>query len=173
MYNFSMSNQTKTLKAISMRNFVFGAEDSLVSTVGLLSGIATAGVERETILLTGIVLLSVEAFSMAVGSFLSERSAEEYAVHHEVNPKDSLIGSLVMFFTYLIAGFIPLSPYIFADGGALSFSIIFSLGALFAVGVVTAKVVNLRILWNGFRTLLMGGIAILVGVFIGRLVGYF
>ena len=153
-----------------MRSFVFGAEDSVVSTVGLLSGVATAGVAQSTILLTGIVLLSVEAFSMAVGSFLSERSAEEYAVHHEVSPKYSFIGSLVMFFTYLIAGSIPLSPYVFAGRSALSFSIIFSLGALFVVGVITAKVVNVNILWNGFRTLLIGGIAILVGVFIGGLV---
>ncbi|MDP3710505.1 MAG: VIT1/CCC1 transporter family protein [bacterium] len=164
-----MANKNN-LKAICMRSFVMGSEDSLVSTVGLLSGIATAGVSRPTILLTGAILLSVEAFSMAVGSFLSERSAEEYAVHHEVSPKYSFIGSAVMLCTYLIAGFIPLSPYIFAGEDALIFSILFSLVTLFVVGIITAKVVNVNILWNGFRTLLIGGIAILVGVFIGGLV---
>lgn len=166
-----MINPSKTPKAVFMRSFVFGAEDGLVSTVGLLSGVATAGVERSTILLTGVVLLAVEAFSMAVGSFLSERSAEEYEVHHEVNPKYSFMGSLVMFFTYLIAGAIPLSPYVFADiGQALVISVVLSLIVLFLVGVVTAKVVNVNVVWNGFRTLLIGSIAIIVGVLIGGLV---
>ena len=50
------------------RNFIFGVEDSLVSTVGLLSGVAIAGVPSRTILLTGVVLILVEAFSMAAGA---------------------------------------------------------------------------------------------------------
>jgi VIT1/CCC1 family predicted Fe2+/Mn2+ transporter len=53
-------------KTIYLRNFIFGVEDSLVSTVGLLSGVAVAGVASRTILLTGVVLIFVEAFSMAV-----------------------------------------------------------------------------------------------------------
>ncbi len=65
-------------RKVYLRNFVFGVEDSLVSTVGLLSGVAAAGVETKTIVLTGVVLIIVEALSMAVGSYLSEYSVEEY-----------------------------------------------------------------------------------------------
>ncbi len=72
-----------------IRNFVFGVEDSLVSTVGLLSGIAVAGIGRSDIVVTGVVLISVEVFSMGVGSFLSERSAEEYVLQHETTIKRS------------------------------------------------------------------------------------
>jgi len=68
----------KNTLAVYVRNFVFGVEDSLVSTVGLLSGIASAGASTATIFLTGTVLIFVEAFSMAVGSYLSEESVEEY-----------------------------------------------------------------------------------------------
>ena len=57
-----------------VRNFTFGVEDSLVSTVGLLAGIAFAGVNAGTVVLTGAVLIFVEGFSMAVGSLLSEQS---------------------------------------------------------------------------------------------------
>ena len=53
----------KWVKALYIRNFVFGVEDSLASTVGLLSGIATAGVNASTIVVTGAVLIFVEAFS--------------------------------------------------------------------------------------------------------------
>jgi hypothetical protein len=51
------------------RNFIFGSEDSLVSTVGLLAGIVSAGIERKEIIISGIVLICVEAFSMSIGSF--------------------------------------------------------------------------------------------------------
>ena len=51
-------------------SFIFGVEDSLVSTVGLLSGVAVAGVTRTDIFITGIILIFVEAFSMGVGNFL-------------------------------------------------------------------------------------------------------
>ena len=63
-------------RILYMRNLIFGAEDSLVSTVGLLSGIAIGGVPKSAIILTGIVLIFVEAFSMGVGSYLSEYSVE-------------------------------------------------------------------------------------------------
>jgi hypothetical protein len=38
-----------------VRNIVFGISDSLVSTVGLLSGIDVSGTSRQIIILTGIV----------------------------------------------------------------------------------------------------------------------
>ena len=70
--------ETKKNIILFMRNFVFGAEDSLVSTVGLLAGVATAGVLQKEIIISGVVLIFVEAFSMSVGSFLSERTTEEF-----------------------------------------------------------------------------------------------
>ena len=51
---------SKDVLAEYLRAFVFGVEDSVASTVGLLSGIAIAGVARETILLTGAILILVE-----------------------------------------------------------------------------------------------------------------
>jgi len=55
---------------LNFRNFVFGVEDSLVSTVWLLSGAAAVVVAQETVLPTDFVLIFVEEFSMGVGSFL-------------------------------------------------------------------------------------------------------
>src|SRR3989338_4103836 len=46
---------------VYIRNLIFGVEDSLVSTVDLLSGVAAAGVPRSVIFLTGVVLIFVEA----------------------------------------------------------------------------------------------------------------
>jgi len=94
-----------------LRNFVFGVEDSLVSTVGLVSGIAIAGVPKTEILLTGSILIFVEAFSMGAGSFLSERSAEEFMEEEGMSSAYSLENGAIMFFSYFVSGFIPLFNY--------------------------------------------------------------
>lgn len=156
--------------AAYIRNFVFGVEDSLVSTVGLLSGIAVGGIQRQQIILTGIILLLVEAFSMAVGSLLSEQSAEEYLNHREVSIKPAATDSIIMFISYFLAGLVTLAPYFVMESkAALPVSIGLSLSALFLLGIVSATLFGINILRNGIRTLAIGGFAILVGVGASRL----
>lgn len=162
-------NSPEKSRAIYVRNAVFGVEDSLVSTVGLLSGIAAGGVERGTIILTGVILILVEAFSMAVGSFLSEESAEEYVLHREVSDRKPFAAANTMFFSYLVSGFIPLFPYFIFGPGALGISIAASLITLFLLGIFSAKAFHIRVVRHGLRTLVIGGFAVLVGVLAGTL----
>lgn len=151
------------------RNFIFGVEDGLVSTVGLLSGVAAAGVERETIVLTGVVLILVEGLSMGAGVFLSESSAQEYAHSSEAVPQ-SLWASTIMFFSYFAAGFVPLFPYIFFPAPlAFQLSIGFSLLALFALGAFSGKLSHRTMFKTALRMALIGGAAIAAGVGAGML----
>lgn len=154
------------------RNFIFGVEDSLVSTVGLLSGVAIAGMERSEIFLTGVVLIFVEAISMSAGSFLSESSAEEMESGKDEATKKSYGSALVMFVSYFISGFLPLLPYVLLPvSTALWVSIVASIAALFALGVIGAKLSKVRIVKNGLRMAFVGGIAILVGTAVGFFLG--
>ena len=149
------------------RNFVFGVEDSIVSTVGLLSGIAIGGVSRETIFLTGAVLILVEALSMAAGSFLVESSVEEYT-HEKTRRERPIGGGVVMFVSYVIAGFIPLAPYILVEAfDALYYSILASLVALFLLGAIGGSLSHKNLLQRGLRMMIIGGIAIAAGVSAG------
>ncbi|MEK7077226.1 MAG: VIT1/CCC1 transporter family protein [Patescibacteria group bacterium] len=153
------------------RNFIFGVEDSLVSTVGLLSGIAVGGIGREEVVLAGIVLIFVEAFSMGAGSFLAERSVEEYMEEDGSKiPQQSVGVSFTMFGSYFLSGFIPLSPYIFLEKTmALPVSIIFSLVALLVLGIVSARVLRTSVWRTARRVLIIGGLAIGVGLALGNL----
>lgn len=152
------------------RNFIFGVEDSLVSTVGLLSGISIAGVGGETILVTGIVLIFVEGISMGAGSFLSESSAEIYESRIDEPTTRSYLGALIMFISYIVSGFIPLFPYIiFSPETAFWISIGFSLSTLFLLGVVGAKISNTKTWKSVARMVLIGGSAIAVGSIVGRI----
>ena len=154
-----------------LRNFIFGVEDGLVSTVGLLSGIAIAAVPKATIILTGIVLIFVEAFSMGVGTLLSEHTAKEFMKKKELTLKGSFSNSGVMFFSYFIAGFIPLAPYLFFDTIiALKLSVAASLLALFILGATSARLFKINMVKKGLEMLIIGGIAIAIGVIVGRFV---
>ena len=151
--------------ALYFRNFIFGVEDSLVSTVGLLTGVAIAGVPQATIVLTGMVLVVVEAFSMAAGSFLSESSAQEYAQGAEVQGAHPIVAGVVMFFSYFVAGFVPLAPYLwFPAGAALQLSVMYSLAALFLLGALSGALSRTKILKTALRMVVVGGIAIAAGV---------
>ena len=166
-----MEDKTRKFSAVYIRNFIFGVEDSLVSTVGLLSGIAAAGISRPAILLTGIILIFVEAFSMAAGSFLSERSTEEYAGRNMATFKSPVRAGLIMFASYFISGFIPLFPYFVMNAiWAFWFSICLSLLSLFILGLVSAKLSGANMFRNALRMLVVGGAAIGIGVFVGNLV---
>lgn len=151
------------------RNFIFGVEDSLVSTVGLLSGIAVANVPKSTILLTGVVLIFVEAISMTAGSFLSQHSVDEYVSRSEKISRSTIISSLIMFFSYSISGFIILLPYIvFPVDLALKISIFVSILSLFVLGTISAKISKVSILREGMEMITVGGVAIIVGIIAGN-----
>lgn len=152
------------------RNFIFGAEDSLVSTVGLLSGVASAGLSRKDIIVSGLILICVEAFSMAMGSFLSESATEESPFDTEDRGHPVSIDALIMFVSYFLCGFIPLFPYAISASGAFWWSIFASLAALVILGVISAKILTINAAKNALRMLALGGLAIGFGVAIGSLV---
>ncbi len=163
-------SKLKETFALYVRSIVFGVEDSLVSTVGMLSGIAVAGISRSNIITAGIVLIFVEAFSMGAGSFLSEHSAEHYIEHKEVKLQRFIIAGFLMFVSYFIAGLVPLAPYIFITGNfAFWLSICLSLISLFVLGLVSAKVAKIPLLHHALEMIIVGGFVIAAGALIGNL----
>lgn len=154
-----------------LRNIIFGVSDSLVSTVGLLAGIDVSGTPIKTIVLTGVIYAFVEAFSMAVGSFLSEESAEEYEHDGRGGVLRPFWGSVIMFLAFVLASFIPIAPYLFfSASAALTWSIANSIAALAAVGIVSARIVHVDPRRQAIKTAVLGGAAILLGVVVGKIV---
>jgi len=162
-----MSLDHKTF-ILYVRNFIFGAEDSLVSTVGLLVGIASAGMARKDIIISGVVLICIEAFSMSVGSFLSERTTEESLPDYKQHESNSTLAAVIMFFSYFVCGLVPLLPYLLTSvDRAFWWSISASLAALFILGFISAKILKTKVLKSGLRMMIIGGIAIALGVAVG------
>jgi vacuolar iron transporter family protein len=65
-------------RAGSLRAAIFGMNDGLLSNLSLVLGVAAAGVERSTLLVTGFAGLFAGAFSMAVGEFMSVSSQRDF-----------------------------------------------------------------------------------------------
>ncbi len=62
----------------NLRAAVFGASDGLVSNASLVMGVAAAGVESTSLLITGLAGLLAGALSMAAGEYVSVRSQREF-----------------------------------------------------------------------------------------------
>src|SRR5262245_13513316 len=64
-------------RKIRLREFVFGIQDGLISTVGLLSGISAATQSRRLAVLTGAAATVTGGVSMAAGSYLSSKTEQQ------------------------------------------------------------------------------------------------
>jgi VIT1/CCC1 family predicted Fe2+/Mn2+ transporter len=61
----------------TMRDLVFGMEDSLITNLGLVLGVAAAGVPNTDVLLAGLAAMFAGMVSMAAGDYLSTKSQRE------------------------------------------------------------------------------------------------
>jgi VIT1/CCC1 family predicted Fe2+/Mn2+ transporter len=115
-----------------VRNLTYGLEDSLISTTGVLVGVASAGFSRKAIIITGLILILVEATSMAFGAFLAEENFLKTA-RTPYTTKQVAFYALVMFLSYTIAGLIPLLPFVFGWRHAVVISMLLAMTALFSM----------------------------------------
>ena len=60
-----------------IREIVFGAQDGILTTLGIVTGVGSAQNDRATILITGGLSLLVGALSMGVGEYLGAKSERE------------------------------------------------------------------------------------------------
>ena len=148
------------------RSSVFGFQDALVSTTGIVVGISAGVSNKQFIILSALVTISVEALSMAAGQYLSEKSVHELpASHHH----DSLlVGTLLMFFSYVVGGLVPILPIFFTNPPLTSLlSVSFAFAGLFLLGFIKAKLFANHIWRSALEMLTIGGLTTLIGLFVG------
>jgi len=144
----------------------FGVEDSLVSTTGALAGIAVGAGSTEVILLTGLVIIAVESTSMAASEFVSEETEED--IEKLKNPASPLVSGLIIFITYVLAGLIPLAPYLFLPHlTAIPVSIGLALLGLIILGVYKGKITHKSPVRSAIEVFVIGGIAAGIGLVVG------
>ena len=150
-----------------LRSAVFGCEDSLVSTTGLIAGISVGAQHKDFVVLAAIVAIVIEAISMGAGEFLSDEADLELTHKKDYSP---LTGGAIMFIAYLISGLVPLTPVIVLPlSQALPAAIGAALVGLFLLGYAKGRLVKTSPWRSGLRILIVGGLATLAGLLLGNL----
>ncbi len=152
-----------------LRSTVFGFQDALVSTTGVIVGVAIGTQDKGVVLLAGAATIMVEALSMAAGQYMSEKTVQQ--MNKSKKYTDNLVvGALVMYASYFLGGLVPLIPIlVFPLPNAAFVSIAFSLIGLAILGVSKAKLVKESPVRSVVEILILGGTATAIGL----LVGYF
>lgn len=148
---------------------MFGLQDGLVSTTGVVVGISTGVEDKAVIILASFVAVTVEASSMAAGQYSSEKAVHQ--MDKTGKHTDSLVlGALIMFISYLAAGLIPIFPnIIFEPATARILSIIFAFIGLFVIGYIKGQLVEHKPLRSAAELFAIGAAATTVGIIVGRL----
>src|SRR3989344_6844024 len=106
-----------------LRSIMFGFQDGLVSTTGVVAGIAAGVHDKPIVILASLVAVSVEASSMATGQYSSEKAVHQ--MDKTGKHTDNLVlGAVLMFFSYFLAGMLPIFPILVFD---LNIAIFFSI----------------------------------------------
>ena len=61
----------------SVREIVFGAQDGILTTLGIITGVGVAEGARSAVFISGFLAMLAGALSMAVGEYLGGRSERE------------------------------------------------------------------------------------------------
>ncbi|KKU33997.1 MAG: hypothetical protein UX57_C0003G0014 [Candidatus Uhrbacteria bacterium GW2011_GWE2_46_68] len=156
----------------NMREVIFGMEDSLITSLGTVTGMAAGGQDRFVILLSGVVVTIVSIASMSAGSYLSAKSAIGIQKPFQSESRlvfASLRSALTMAVSYAAGGFLPLLPYLFLPiATALYITPCFIALILFCVGIGSAYYTKRSYWKSGLEMMGVSLGAAVIGYLIGQ-----
>ncbi len=140
----------------NLREFVYGGMDGAVTTFAVVTGAAGANLGVRVILILGFANVLADGFSMAVGSYLSEKSDQDLSVHKGDSKKEDhdspLQASIATFISFILIGLVPLSVYtvdfIFSLGmdndTMLRYAVVLTLTAFGLIGLLRARITKIK-----------------------------
>jgi VIT1/CCC1 family predicted Fe2+/Mn2+ transporter len=153
-------------------DLVYGANDGIVTTFTVVSGVAGAALSPAVVLILGFVNLLADGFSMGASNFLAIRSSAA-AEGHDRGRLEPLLHALATFVSFVVAGGVPLVSYLlpFVRAHAFPTSVVTTALALFAIGASRSLVSRKGSLHSGLEMLLVGSAAGLVAYGAGKILG--
>jgi len=157
-----------------LKNVIFGANDGVITTLAVVSGVVGASLSTRVILILGFAKLVADGFSMGASDFLSSRS--EPSVEDRPAHREATRHAAATFVGFVLAGFVPLVAYLIPGIDArFRLSLALTLAALFGIGAGRALFSDRRWLRAGLEMLGVGlaaaGVAYGVGALAAHLTG--
>ena len=150
-------------------DLVYGANDGIITTFAVVSGVVGADLSERIILILGFANLLADGISMGASNFLARRSyadASDRATSRQATRHG--VATVVGFIT---AGLVPLLAYLvpLPDDARFPVAVVLTLSTLFAVGASRSFVTRLGWVRSGLEMLLVGALAAAVAYAIGAL----
>jgi VIT1/CCC1 family predicted Fe2+/Mn2+ transporter len=162
--------------ANTVRAGVFGVQDGIVSTFGLVMGVAGAQVSPEAVLIAGVAGAFSGAVSMGAGEYVSVKVQREMLAARgsvgedgNVNPHRAALANSSLF---VLGAAFPLAPFVVLVGlPAVLTSTVLSILSLFVTGALLTRLTKRSAWASGARMLVIGGGAGVLGYLVGSLLG--
>lgn len=154
-------------------DLVFEANDGLVTTFAVVSGVTGAELSVRVAIILGIANLLADGFAMGAGNYLGARSEQQLQHSQGIvqeGPEHALGHAAAIFLAFIAAGAVPLLPFFFVPG---DHAFLASSGAtavtLFVVGSLRTVVTRARWFVSGMEMLVVGSAAAAVAYTVGYL----
>lgn len=151
---------------------VYGANDGIITTFAVVSGVVGASLSERVIVILGLANLVADGLSMGASNYLARRShaEEELADRH-----DAIRHGVATILGFVAAGVIPLVAYLVPLDSDARFPVAIGLAAaaLFGVGAARTFVTKRGLLRSGLEMLVVGSLAGGVAFAIGALTASF
>ena len=147
-------------------DLVYGANDGIITTFAVVSGVVGASLSQTVIVILGFANLVADGFSMGASNYLARRSTVETALQER---SDAARHGAATIAGFVVAGVIPLVAYLLPLDGDARFALAIGLTALalFGVGASRALVSGRGYLRSGGEMLLVGSLAAVVAYAVG------
>jgi VIT1/CCC1 family predicted Fe2+/Mn2+ transporter len=154
-------------------DLIYGANDGVVTTLAVISGVVGASLSTTVILILGFANLLADGFSMGASNVLARRSETDGAPLPAL--RMTARHGLATFAGFVIAGFLPLTAYLipFGDSDPFPVSIGLALLTLFGVGASRALFTRRGAFLAGLEMLLIGSVAAAIAYLIGAAASMF
>lgn len=166
---------TRGLLQHYLGDLIYGANDGIITTFAVVSGVTGANLSARVILILGFANLLADGFSMGASNYLAIRSdeaAREAGGRESVEPF-ALRHGTATFLSFLVAGLVPLVAYLVTGPGRADpfpMAVTLTLLTLFAVGASRSFVTSGSWWRSGVEMLLVGGAAAVVAYAVGAFV---
>ena len=146
---------------------VYGANDGIITTFAVVSGVVGAALSDTVILVLGFANLLADGFSMGASNYLARRSNVESGEADD--REDAVRHAVATIAGFVVAGLIPLVAYVvpIPESSRLPAAIGLTGVALFSVGASRSFVTRRGFLRSGAEMLLVGSFAAAVAYAIG------
>jgi VIT1/CCC1 family predicted Fe2+/Mn2+ transporter len=159
-----------------LSNIIYGANDGIITTFAVISGSAGAGFSSKIIIVLGIANLIADGFSMGASRYLSLKSEQDYKhISNDKNARKPSFDGFVTFIAFVLAGFLPLIPFLFDIDPERQFivSAISTSAAFFFVGSSRNLLTGKGFFISGMEMLAIGGVAASIAYGIGHVISLF